>query len=425
MYIQSKNRKGSGKKIGPLVKTGVGRGEIVEDDREVATLLNEHFCSVFNREKCGDIQINRACSSSRVISLDNINITNEDVIKALGDFKVNKSPGIDNITWTYALKLKEALAEPLKVLFNKSRELNEIPRDWKKGNITPIYKTGKKSSAENYRPISLTAFFGKVFEKIIKKYIEIFLEANSFINKTQHGFMKGMSCMTNLLICQNSVMSMLDEGAAVDIIYLDFQKAFDKVPHRRLMCKIREAGIGGKLGDWIENWLGNRIQRVIINGSNSDWAEVMSGVPQGSILGPLLFTAYINDLDDRLINRVLKFADDTKIWGRVNSNEERSLMQEDLRILSEWSDSNAMPFNVSKCKVMHLGKKNIKGEYVLKGQKLTKTNEEKDLGVFFSESYKPSLNYNKVSKSANKIIGLIRRNIVNKTKESMLILYKT
>jgi len=108
-YIQSKNRKGSGKKIGPLVKTGVGRGEIVEDDREVATLLNEHFCSVFNREKCGDIQINRACSSSRVISLDNINITNEDVMKGLGDFKVNKSPGIDNITSTYALKIKEAL----------------------------------------------------------------------------------------------------------------------------------------------------------------------------------------------------------------------------------------------------------------------------------------------------------------------------
>jgi len=217
----------------------------------------------------------------------------------------------------------------------------------------------------------------------------------------------------------------MDEGAAVDIMYLDFQKAFDKVPHGRLICKIREAGVGGKLGDWIENWLANREQRVVINGSKSEWAEVTSGVPQGSILGPLLFTVYINDLDEGLKNKILKFADDTKIWGRVNSKEEVLLMQEDLKKLSEWSEKNAMPFNVTKCKVMHVGRKNPRQEYILKGQILSSIKEEKDLGVFFSESFKPTLNCNKVSKSANKVIGLIRRNIVNKTAEGMLILYKT
>jgi len=231
--------------------------------------------------------------------------------------------------------------------------------------------------------------------------------------------------MTNLLICQNSIINMLNDRSTVDIIYLDFQKAFDKVPHGRLMCKVRNAGIGGKLAEWIENWLIDRKQRVVINGSKSDWAEVKSGVPQGSILGPLLFTIYINDLEENISNNMLKFADDSKLWGSVNSPEEISSMKEDLIKLWEWSDKNSMPFNVSKCKVMHIGRKNSREKYQLKGQQISETKEEKDLGVVFTENFKPSVNCSKASKAENKIIGLIRRNISNKTAEGMVILYKT
>jgi len=302
---------------------------------------------------------------------------------------------------------------------------NQIPDDWKKANITPIFKKGDKSKVENYRPVSLTSFHGKVLEKIIKKHIEDFLCRNSIINNSQHGFMKARSCLTNLLICQNSIINLIDNGSSVDVIYLDFQKAFDKVPHVRLMKKVRDVGIGGNLADWIENWLSDRTQRVVINGSYSDFVEVTSGVPQGSILGPLLFTIYINDLEYEVKNSLLKFADDSKLWGRVDNIQDRNILQNDLNILGEWAQKNQMPFNVEKCKVMHIGKKNAKVDYFLGGSKISSTSEEKDLGVYFSETFKSKLNCDKASKSANKIIGMIRRNISNKSSDEMLILYKT
>jgi ribonucleases P/MRP protein subunit RPP40 len=231
--------------------------------------------------------------------------------------------------------------------------------------------------------------------------------------------------LSNLLICHESIIDMLDKGSSVDVIYLDLQKAFDKVPHDILMHKIRNIGIIGKIGDWIEEWLNNRKQRVVINGSKSEWSKVSSGVPQGSILGPLLFNVFINDLENDLVHKVLKFADDSKLWGKVDNFEERESMQNDLDKLGVWAQENRMPFNVSKCKVMHIGKKNVSKMYKLMGKDILKSNEEKDLGVYFSSEFKPTLNCNKVSKSANSIMGLIRRNIINKSPDGMIILYKT
>jgi len=168
-----------------------------------------------------------------------------------------------------------------------------------------------------------------------------------------------------------------------------------------------------------------RTQRVGVSGVFSEWTEVTSGVPQGSILGPLLFTIFINDLEANVSNNLLKFADDSKLWGRAETMQDRMSLQKDLDILGEWAIINQMPFNVSKCKIMHVGKKNVKFEYNLMGQKIPTTTEEKDLGVFFSDTLKPSLNCDKASKSANKVVGMIRRNISNRSSEGMLILYKT
>ena len=215
--------------------------------------------------------------------------------------------------------LKECIdfvALPLLHIFNLSLSTGIFPSQLKTSRIIPIFKKGNKSRVANYRPVSLMSFFGKVLEKIIKKQIEEFLSESKYIRDSQHGFSRGKSCLSNLLICQDSIIQMIDEGSSVDIIYLDFQKAFDKVPHHRLLEKIKEAGVEGELLNWLGNWLKGRTQRVGINGCFSDWSEVTSGVPQGSILGPLLFTIYINDLEDGISSKMLKFADDSKLWGK-------------------------------------------------------------------------------------------------------------
>src|SRR5437867_6536544 len=349
-YVNSNKKGGGCRKVEPLMKINEedGKENLVEDDKHVAALLNDYFCTVFNKVKKED-ELNMLMESRNQDDLlEIINISDEDVKNAISDFKANKSPGIDGITSTYAIKIKDILAKPLRLLFSKSLQTNEIPEDWKKANITPIFKKGDKSLVENYRPVSLTVFFGKVLEKIIKQRIDTFLEVKGYVKNTQHGFMKGRSCLTNLLVNQHSIMKILDEKGSVDIVYLDFQKAFDKVPHARLMKKIRNYGIRGMVGGWIERWLEHRQQRVVINGNCSEWREVKSGVPQGSILGPLLFTLYINDIGKCLTNSILNFADDTKLWGKVNSKEDVVSMKEDLGKLSKWSKDNEMPFNVDR-----------------------------------------------------------------------------
>ena len=194
---------------------------------------------------------------------------------------------------------------------------------------------------------------------------------------------------------------LVDEGSPVDIIYLDFSKAFDKVPHKRLVQKLKAHGIKGEVVNWIEEWLRDRKQRVVVNGESSDWAKVESGVPQGSVLGPVLFTVFINDLEDRIKSRISKFADDTKLIGSAESKEktDRPIIQEDLNKLNEWAVKWQMNFNADKCKVLHIGKKNRRAKYEIDGKGIGVVSEEKDLGVIVTDDFKVA---KQCSKAANK-----------------------
>ena len=154
-------------------------------------------------------------------------------------------------------------------------------------------------------------------ESIIRDAITEHLDKYNLISNSQHGFRSGRSCTTNLLTFLDEVTSAVDRGNGVDAIFLDFAKAFDKVPHRRLLIKVEQHGIGGKLAAWIEAWLAGRKQRVCVEGTESGWELVLSGIPQGSVLRPLLFIIFINDLDLSIINTILKFADDTKVFGSI------------------------------------------------------------------------------------------------------------
>jgi hypothetical protein len=221
--------------------------------------------------------------------------------------------------------------------------------------------------------------------------------------------------------------SELDNRKAADVIYLDFAKAFDTVPHERLKKRLKSHCIGGDILRWISAWLSDRKQRVVLNGKESSWEEVLSGVPQGSVLGPLLFTTiFINDLDIAVseLELLLKFADDTKVSRVICSDADRAGLQEALNKLMEWASLWGMRFNVSKCKVMHMGRGNTKSDYEMDGTVLEKTREEKDLGVIVQESLKPAAQCRKAAKTAMSVLGQITRAFRYRDKSVFVQLYK-
>jgi hypothetical protein len=217
----------------------------------------------------------------------------------------------------------------------------------------------------------------------------------------------------------------VDNGNCVDIVYLDFSKAFDKVPHLRLITKLKKYGISGKVLVWIQQWLSNRKQRVVLNDCCSDWKAVCSGVPQGSVLGPQLFIIYINDIDKDVNSKLSKFADDTKVGKIVNNQSQSNELQFDLNILYEWSKKWLMNFNLDKCVCMHIGLNNEGHSYYIGNQKLKVVSEEKDLGVLIDQNFKFSKQCSLAVKKANKMLGLIKRKIKHKSKDIICKLYKS
>jgi len=228
-----------------------------------------------------------------------------------------------------------------------------------------------------------------------------------------------------LLAFLDKVTRLVEEGYDLDIIYLDFAKAFDKVPHQRLLIKLRNIGIRGCLLKWIDAWLSNRRQRVGIRGRFSEWSNVVSGVPQGSVLGPILFLIFIDDIDDDLISYILKFADDTKVYNTVMNDADHQILQGDLTTMETWSKKWQMEFKTVKCKVLHVGKSNKHFQYVLNDQPLESVTEERDLGVVITDDLKCADNCHAAYSKANQVLGMIRRTIRHKSKDILLPLYKT
>ena len=207
------------------------------------------------------------------------------------------------------------------------------------------------------------------------------LDTNQLIKPSQHGFTKGRSCTTNLVMFLDKLTAIVDKGSSADVFYLDFAKAFDKVPTQRLLLKLENKGVDGKVLRWIKNWLTNRTQEVKIGEARSDKSEVKSGVPQGSILGPPLFSIFIDDLDDYavIIDMLIKFADDTKGLQEINGEEDREKLQTALDNMVRWAHDWGMEFNTAKCKIMHVGHNNPGYQYTMAGTVLQEVDEEKDV----------------------------------------------
>ena len=217
-----------------------------------------------------------------------------------------------------------------------------------------------------------------------------FLVKYKLINTSQNMFLKARSCLTNLLCFWKKITKWVDDGSPVDAVYLDFQKAFDKVPHERLLLKRKVHGICNDVINCIEEWLTHRRQRVIVNGEISNWKSVLSGVPQGSVLGLMLFLMYINDLEDEISSKVLRFADDTKVFTKVSNAIDKQSLQVDIDKLVKWSEKWQMLLNFGKCKCTHIGHGNMDEEYKMGNAVLVRTTQEKDLGITFNADMKVS-----------------------------------
>ncbi|KAF2353137.1 Reverse transcriptase domain [Trinorchestia longiramus] len=293
--------------IGPLIDS---EGSTQTNNKSKAKILNTYFTSVFTHEDLTEIPQPHVLNTQEILS-DGV-FTVEEVEEQLSILNPSKSTGPDSLGPRILKETAKVISEPLTNIFNRSLETGIVPDDWKRANVTPIFKKGNKQIPNNYSPISLTSVISKTIERLLKVRITNHLNDQNLINDTQHGFREKRSCLTNLPDFFGEVNRASDSTKAVDLVYLDFQKAFDKVPHERLMAKVEAHGIRGNYSRWIRNWLTGRTQRVVIHDETSDPALVTPGVPHGIVLGPLLFIIYINDLDVGIISKINKFADDTK-----------------------------------------------------------------------------------------------------------------
>ena len=326
-----------------------------------AEALNEFFASVFTIEDLNSIPPAPTYNVEEEVC--SILITPDVVKEKLQSLKPNKSAGHDKWHPYFLREIADAICTPLSILYQKS--LKEGAHDsWKKAIIAAIYKKGKKSDPGNYRPVSLTSVISKVMESIVRDAMVEHLIMNNLFTDDQHGFVPGRDCITQLLVCMEIWTKMIEDGVCFDAIYTDFSKAFDSVPHERLFVKMEALGIKGDILNWVKSFLSGRTQCVNVEGAFSSWKEVISGIPQGSVIGPILFVIFINDMPTQVIHNFCKlFAEDCQLFGPVISSRENLMMQSDLAKLEEWSKIWQLPFNAKKCKVMHFGHNNPKREY--------------------------------------------------------------
>ncbi len=341
------------------------------------------------------------------------------------DLNPNKTPGIDQIYPRILKELASELKKPMCMLFKKSLESGKIPKVWKKARISAIYKNkGNRKVAGNYRPVSLTSIVCKIFEKMIREDIINHFTMNGLFSKKQYGFLGGRSTSLQLLTVLDIWTQAIEDNLEIDCIYMDFQKAFDKVPHRRLLKKIEGYGIHTSIVNWVRDFLTDRLQQVTVCGEESSWKKVTSGIPQGSVLGPLLFVIYINDLPDVVSSEPYIFADDTKIFRIIKGEDDERILQNDLKRLEKWSSDWLLKFHPEKCKHMKIGNNNKGCIYNLSGHELEQIESEKDIGVHVDKNLEFDIHINEKIKKASSMFALIRRSFQFLDKDTFPQLYK-
>ena len=404
-YVKSKI------KVTDKIQSIMDEGTSYTNEEDICEIFNKKFQSVFTKEKYFSENIGSCTGAEK---LENISINKEMIEKELKEMDKNKASGPDEISCWVLKECAEELSVPLMIIFDDSLRQGKLPECWKWANIVPLYKKGSKQDPLNYRPVSLTSVVCKILERIIRKQWVDHLERKELISQKQFGFRKGRSCVTNLLSFYTRISESIQERDGwVDSIYLDFKKAFDRVPHQRLIWKLgNNGGIQGKVLQWMEDFLSGRKMRTVLRGRYSSWLEITSGVPQGSVLAPVMFLIYINDLQANIDENsyINMFADDAKIQRKVLDENCCRKLQDDMNKLHEWSKTWQMEFNVNKCHVIKFGKseKRPQWNYTLGNVVLMESDKERDLGVTVSKKLSPEDHINEKVRSAYALLANLK-----------------
>lgn len=378
------------------------------DPHDKAEIFNQYFHSVLTDPSEPSIE-----ESLPVLhdTLSTITFEHENTYKALASIDPSKAMGIDEISPKVLKYCASALSEPVHHLFQSSINQGHLPREWKLHLVTPIFKSGDRSMVNNYRPISLLCIISKVLERLVFDHIIDFI-SDKVINQSQFGFLRGKSTIQQLLIFLEDITSYTSHNDQVDAVYLDFRKAFDSVPHAELLQKLRRCGITGKLWEWFKEYLSNRHQCTTIEQQRSGFLPVLSGVPQGSILGPILFILYLNDLPNCVLHsKILSFADDTKCYKVIQRVEDTNCLQEDLDCICSWSSTWKLKFNLLKFALLHFNSSQPELErcYTMCGAGISSCESHRDLGVILSSDMTWVKHYQSILSKAYGKLAMIRR----------------
>ena len=415
-------------------------GDVVTDTKQMTDILHEQFQSVFSDPESPNVKppdfpvhpVEKPLSETEFLIDDN------DVLGAIKEISNDSAPGPDGLPAILLKNCARSLCRPLKLIWNESLECGTVPKFYKESHVSPLYKKGDRTKAINYRPVALTSHVIKVYERILRVVMVKFIDDNDIICNRQHGFRKGRSCLTQLLSHFDEIMLGLTNGTDTDSIYLDFAKAFDKVDHRLLISKLQRYGFHPKLIKWLDSFLTGRSQRVVLGGIASFAAIVISGVPQGTVLGPLLFILFINDMEHCIKHSSIRFfADDTRIQKRISCESDVVELQDDLDSVIKWSIENNMALHEDKFELLvHMfAPKSIMYEFpfiseVLQyntsnGNILEASESVKDLGVLVSPALSWSPQINRVASRARAVASWVLSAFKARDRTTMLTLYKS
>ena len=404
-----------------IQQTVEGSISYIEDENAIANCFADYFETTYSNDS---IQM-KNLNYSHVLDISSLEITIDEVFNCLNSLRKSSAPGIDGFPTIFYHSCNYIMTRVLWLIYNKSLSCGVFPSAWRALLVTPIFKGGDRMLTSNYRPICKQNVMAKIFESIIASKLTIL--SKNVIIKEQHGFATGRSTTTNLLVYHDFINTSIESGSPVDTIYTDFRKAFDSVSHSLLIDKLQILGISGTFLKWLGDFVMHRSQVVKFKNGFSRVINVTSGVPQGSHLGPLLFNLFINDIGRVFENSsFLLYADDLKIYKRVNNSVDAMLLQQDLNKLFSWCKSNGMQFNLSKCHVMHFTRRRDRPvyNYSIGGERLSEVDSFRDLGVIFSSNLTFDTHIRSASARASRQLGFVLRSSKHfKSVQTLKILY--